>query len=774
MAKTYYYDYLGDCYSRQVTMLDLGCQFGGRYENLPAYSEFWTQTLRFVLDSTAPVNIDVYFSYHYSFYSDLGGSYEEDVVRSVRINAGQISGSTTFTCYTDSYEDYGSGGWAYETTEVTDVQQMDQPVRPISCINPDCDYLTIVSGTTTTPSRRGEKDGNINVYVTGATGTTISYSLNGFLIDDEGPTSGYTYTGLSSGIYYVQIEDDYCFQQSQFVVAEGEFRTGDFVIDDPTRQIKAVENPIILNLRTAINDPNPEYSINVFEITGTISDVIIEFDLTFPYQYSSEFRSAEFPDRSTYFLATNLTNSVGVPFGTNTNEEIATSLAEVLQKDPVIGRLYYIINSGTSVTLTSREYGEGYDLDTRVTITGSNLTLTTTNNGQARFDGQLSENYSLYTELLIDENLEYGDTPSAENFRRITELELPFDNSNEHQFNLATVLRNFVDSDKFDFNFTGVTYMTDVLIPYYCKYGEKYPLITNSNTKKKRYKGETGYGWAMNSSLPFNQANNMVDYFGTSGSTYYDGFKFLNTAPDTKYSHRDAKEFMSFVISKDYSNALAVYAKIYLYDGTEYSDVKMFDITTSGSTFNFGGVAVVSIGYDNLNLSSYETVSNVRQVDVNIRQLVSGTYIPYSETKSYRLDIDEQPANFQLAFLNKLGTYETFTFIGELQESATIERESYQRPYPVIDSGEAFIGFRYNATLSTEYVKKYTINTGFIDADTFYFLEGLLQSNYIYRYDQPYEKYIRIESESIVKSTNDNQYSIQMVVIETITENNVI
>jgi hypothetical protein len=226
---------------------------------------------------------------------------------------------------------------------------------------------------------------------------------------------------------------------------------------------------------------------------------------------------------------------------------------------------------------------------------------------------------------------------------------------------------------------------------------------------------------------------------------------------------------------KDYSFPLSVFADITLYDGTLYSGVKMFDITTSGSTGNFGGMAIIAVGYADLGLSSYESTSKIRKVSITVKQSYdAGTsYVDYSETKSYLLEIDEQPTTYNVAFLNKLGTYETYGFTGELVESSDITRNSFQKPYPISDNGAAAIGFQYNSTIDSELTKTYTINTGIIDADTFYYLLGLLESNRIYHYDDIHQNYLVITNQTVSKSTNTNEYSLSITFKETISDNNV-
>lgn len=745
------------------------------YDEHGRYHENWNQDYQFNLYSPNPYPgpLTVYYQYTLETVTKINGSIVSDtfvdVVLHEDITAPNVTWPITLTC--KSIESWGN----IEITRLidsSDVFVIEQPSEP-SCLNPPITcFLGFTEATPTDPSNRGLSDGQIYATITGATGTTIEWKIDGII--SSGTTTGHTFTGLTTGTYTIKATEDTCWVQTSVWVGEGEFRTGDFTVISPTANgnIVAVENPIMLNLATSINSLSPTYSINTFTVTGTTSNVTIDFALVFPYEYSAEFMSKAYPDRSNYFLESILTDELGVPQGNNTTTEIATSLAEVFQKDPIISRIYYISSNSNVVTLKSKEYGSAYDLSvSNVTISGTSVTLVNTQSGIAQYDGQLSQDYSLYSELFVDDNIQYGDVVVPYNYKRVLELELPFANDNVHQFDLSSTLKNFVASPKFSFNFTGITYMGNMFAGYYCKYGEKYPLVANSNTKKKRYKGQIDYGYCINSALNFEDPNTMNYYLGTSGATIT-AVPFMNTAPDTKFSHRNAIELMYFIIPKDYPQPLAVYGNIYMYDGSSTLNVKFFDITVSGATTNFGGVAVLSVGYDVLGLSSYETAGNkIRKVEIQVKD--SSTLAGFSLPKSYLLEIDEQPDTYNVAFLNKLGTYETYSFIGELQENEEIVRSTYQRPYPIDSDGAAAMSFQYNTIFDTSFTKIFVANTGIISEDEYYYLMGLLQSNRIYNYDSIHQNYIMVLAHIAMKSTNTNEYSIQITFKETISENNV-
>ena len=776
MAYTYRYEYLGECYEREVTQTDLGDTYH-YYDGYNAccgnYRDEWTDhSFRYTIPTSAPVDIKVYFSY-WIHYDDPWNSYENFNTSYATIPAGQTG--VTFTFYGDwqrvAYQDFRpGGGCARENTNIYDHTFLEQPEIPSVCNDPDCS-LGFTGITSTPPTQRGDDDGTIYAGVTGASGNTVTWYLNTVENSPTGDT--HTFTGLTAGEYYIKAEISSGCSVTQLVtVNQGEFRTGDFGVTSPTDSVKAVENPILLSLRTALNSTSPAYSVNTFTIDGTISGVTIDFSLTFPYLYEAQFQSKGFPDRANYFVESVLTNKIGTPIGTNTLDEITTSLAECFQKDAIISRLYYISSSGTSITLTAKEYGEGYDLDvSNVTITGSNLTLTNVTPGVSQYDGQIVSDYSLYTELFVDDYVNYGLTPVITDYRRILELELPFSPDNNHQFDLSSTLKNFVTSEITSITFTGYTTLPEYISGYFCRYGEKYPLVENTNTKKKRYKGVTDYGYCCNAALNFEDDNDMTGYFPASGYTTISGITFLNTAPNNKYSHRNGVEIMYFVLPYGYTAPISVYGNVYMFSGIEYLGVKFMDITTGTTTW--GGVYAINVSYSALGLSSYEIGGEkIRKVDIQVYQNgYTGT--TYTELKSYLFEIDEQPDNFNVAFLSKLGTYETYSFYGEVIEGQEINRDLYQKSFEVDAYGAADEGFQYNSVLDTDYTKTWVVNTGIINEDNFNYLQGLLQSNRIYHYDDVHKNYLIPTAQTATKSTNTNEYSLQITFRETISENQV-
>ena len=402
--------------------------------------------------------------------------------------------------------------WWYDDYKMQGQQVVPQcaPPPPACTLGWDIGNPTVVIDVTI----RGDDDGSIQVYWTGSTGTTTCY-ING---TSDGTEAGntHTYTGLQAGYYNLRIEEGQCFAQEENVqVLDGEFRTGAFNVNLPA-DLCAVENPIILNLKTAQASAAPQPSKGDIDVDGVVSDGdSLTFTFTYPQAYTAVFYAKNFPNRDNYFLASVLKDAQGVSVGANTAAEIATSILEVLEKDSVISRLYYLRVSSNIVYLQAKENNTLLDINTVITENSLHLDVTSNQQGVSAFDGQLSQDYSLYANILVNTDVQYGEDPAIDTFNKASQLVLPFNpNTNNHKFDLSEVLKNFVSTPKIDFALTGYTTISKMLAGYRVDYGEQYPLVPNSSTKKSRSKGTTDTQYVLNSALPWEDENDMTDYLG--------------------------------------------------------------------------------------------------------------------------------------------------------------------------------------------------------------------------------------------------------------------
>ena len=82
-------------------------------------------------------------------------------------------------------------------------------------------------------------------------------------------------------------------------------------------------------------------------------------------------------------------------------------------------------------------------------------------------------------------------------------------------------------------------------------------------------------------------------------------------------------------------------------------------------------------------------------------------------------------------------------------------------------------GFKYNAAYDTQTTKKLTVNSGWIDSQTFDWLKELVASNEIYIYSNEYDNYVLVKGFKYNKSSNDTLYNIELELDYTIYENSI-
>ena len=748
---------------------------------------------------------------------------------------------------------------------------------PVGC------FLAITGSSSTDVTIRGASDGTITVGISGQTGTTTWYLNGEFVISGiSESTSSYQFTGLAAGTYDVQVADSHTPEPCQaftsgIIIIDGEFRTGSFETSYPDVLV-AVGNPVIVGVSTAVTNPNPRVNITTLDIDGTINDGdSITFNLTSPYLYTQTFYAKAYPNKPNFFLASVLNNQTGTPQGTNTTTEIATSLAEVLQNDAVIPKVYYINNSGSIVTLAAKETGVKYNLDTTNVIISGDVELEQTQTPLDYCDGQLTDNYSISCEVMVntDSTNQYPDVGQTTDYNRVAELILPFNPSNVHRFDISSIIKSQVTTPMPDTTLTGSTLLPSVMQPYYVRLSELYPLVPNTNTIKKRYKTSVPVNWTINSSLDRNADNSMEDYLGhhfsninpnwtfafvsssaydvtftnvlfntgdtgttnieisiwnynntsqveswraytagfnnmnwggyygrVSGSTdgitfmfsryFYltpgGGFQsnvqypsanhdvlFLTNSPAVKQIQRASNEFLYFILPKNYGYDLDVRGDLYFYDGTSATGQTFFTITTGGT--NAGGCMVMNLSYSKLGLQNWEvsgaTNRKIKRMELAVWQSNAYGDFQYTETKTYRFEIDEMPRKVGILFQNSLGMYDAFDFIGEVEETIDRENDTYTVPLSFSTTGSLQFGFKNTATYNTKITKELVVNSGWIDEAHFDWLMELMKSNNIYSTSTTNQNYLNLTGYTYDKSSLDDLFNIEATFVWTIYENNI-
>lgn len=754
------------------------------------YHNYWTdgsytQTtyhtlLTFTSDVAPTSDVVINFQYTYDYYHTYYGgsnSFTSYINESAVLPAGNTTVAVSIMCSNvETYRDPNDGRMDEDiSTTQSDFIMLDQFELPV-CGQPTGCTLEITSYTINPPTQRGLTDGSIVVEVTGATGSTITYKLNGATYTTTGSTTGYTYTNLAPGVYNVLASEGVCFDQIlSLEVPNGEFRTGDFTLSGGY-DIMASDNPIIYNVGTAINNPYPTKGKIKFTINSTVNnnDKIV-FALTSPMVYNQTFYSKGFPNKSNYFLASILTDETGANVGTNSATEIATSLAQSFENDSLLPNVYYIENSGNTVTLTARETGSKFNLDygTEVNINASGITYSQLVVGVDQYDGQLTDNYNVYCEVFLNENSgnQYPDTGTTTDYQRITQMIIPFSTNNQHKFNLSDVLKTKVSTPKPDLNVTSGI-LPSMFRSYFCKFGEIYPLVPNTNTSKKRYKLTTTPKWVINSSLSRYVINDMSYWQGETSIDFGDPYKqdvpFLTNSPSNLRIERGSKQYLYFILQKDYCKLLTLHYDLYFNDGTSSIDAGFVYITTSPT--NAGGVMYVDVSYNTLLLNNFETsTKKIQYFDLYINQTSS----PFSVTKRYYLNNLTYSDMFGVHFENELGGYDTFDFIGVKTETIDREVSIYEKPLNYQLGGNLLPGFKSKGLYDNKVTKKVIGNTGWITSETFDWLIELMKTNNVYCYTEPNQPHLIITDVTYESRTDEELFNITCTFTYSITENNV-
>jgi hypothetical protein len=775
-TKTYYYDD-GSCAPRTVTMTLGGCQFQQRNQSGIFFDETYIEEITFTLNAVASANIVVYYRYYVVQNSDWVGNYEAWQYTTATILAGQLSVKNTLTCLSEAYLDMGSGGQGYESSEITEYELLDQPTIPAICLAVPCD-LAITSVDVTSPAIRGGL-GSIDVTVSGATGATVTYKINGITRTTSGNPTGYTYSGLTSGDYTLLVQDGDCISQTGATVLEGDFRTGNFNISQP-QQLVAVHNPIIYNVNTTQNTIISQRA----QVYFTVDDVRIEdgfrivFNLNKPNIYNQTFFARTFPNRNNFFLASDITDRNNVVQGQNDRAEIVQSIAEVFGKDITISQNYEIAISGSSVFLTARQTGSKFDLNTTNVfirnesnvdvLTG--ITMTVVQGGIDKFDGEIVDNYSIYGEVFLNKNInvQYPETGDDLDYIKVSELTIPFQLDNRHLFDIQNVVRNYVFTAKPFYEFTGYTVLPEMLRPVFVKFGESYPIVSNSNTVKKRFKSTTDKRWVINSALDYYVNNDMSAYITTPR-------KFFTNSPNPLQIQRQQNLYLYFLIERNLGYPISCEGDIYYFDGTENLDVKFFDIATG--TTNAGGVFMLNLSYDKLGLEDYEfsgsTVRKIKYVDVKVVQDISGTTTGLTETKRFSFNINEQPRKFGIIFQNLLGAYDSVDFVGIVERSVNREYGEYTVVSTPNNFGAFVQGFKNSALYNTKITKTIVCNTGFLNKAHLNWLEELLASNNIYDYTEDNQHYLKVVDYKYIESSQEDIFDMEITFEYTIYQNGI-
>ena len=267
-------------------------------------------------------------------------------------------------------------------------------------------------------------------------------------------------------------------------------------------------------------------------------------------------------------------------------------------------------------------------------------------------------------------------------------------------------------------------------VSYEVKFGEQYGStpVTYPNI------AVTGLKYAWNASLPYDEFQSFDYTLYTVGM----GSTLLTNQSDTQYwSSRTSNAYLTFI--NDVSGA-AYFAKINLYD-TSGSNIGTWKITNTYQASSAYTDKMISIDvglqqiYNSSNIYSQTAVPNILNVDKYDVTLINwaGTNTSQTITYQYRCPIKGQ-AEVNIAFMNRLGGFDSFNFFAFRKYSYDVNRTTYQRTLGKI-SGTTW---GYNVTdagttvMNTEVTDKYQLHSDWINDSDAAWLEELVESPEVY------------------------------------------
>lgn len=716
---------------------------------------------------TEPLTLAI--KYNTYEFKDVYDSY----TKTITIPAGQTEWSETILTKRNHYDTNTRRdliGFEIETATL-----QNQTVFPKNCAS----SCTVAFGSVTASptSMRGLSDGSITATITGKTSTNVRWYLDGVLEETSNTTSK-TFSNLRAGLYSIQVHDGSCIITEFISVIDGEYRSRDYTINDVTG-VKAAHNPIIYNVNTYQNSTQniPAKSLLTLFHNNVPDNVSIEFILTSPIEYRVKFYAKGFPNKKNYFLAGVVYDEYGNTIGTNSDKEIMQSLYEVLSNDPIISNNYYISYAWTDrdIILTAKQTGRKFTLDENNVIirdSSGNVSedyflLNVMDVGVDKYDGEVVDDLSVYAEVLINNNVRYPLEAELEDYIKVSDMVIPFQHDNQHRFDISPIVKNYVSSFRPNYDNNDFTIIPSMMASVKLRIGESYPIVSNSNTIKRRSKLITDAIWICNSSLDYFQENNMEEYVDEFDK------KWLTNSPNPLQIQREQKLFLYFIVEENFGYGLKLRGNIKYWDGTNDYGIDFYNIS-SGLT-NAGGVFLLNTSYDKLDLATYENnggnIRKIKSIELRVTDFENNGI---TENKTLLFNINEQPRKFGIVFQNRLGTYDTFDFVGIREDEVNREYGEFTIPTLPADSGRYNNGFKVNTVYNTRVTNKITVNTGYLNATHLDWLRNdLLTSNDIYTYTTTNHNYLKLVDYKYKKSSLEDLFDMEVTFEYTTFINNI-
>lgn len=251
------------------------------------------------------------------------------------------------------------------------------------------------------------------------------------------------------------------------------------------------------------------------------------------------------------------------------------------------------------------------------------------------------------------------------------------------------------------------------------------PVISGSTTyadgRKTLYSGltnNTGYT-AFNGALSFKDfpSYSLADYAMTGTSTTR---KFLTNLPDNFYMTLDQDMWLNVATMNSQTNAK--YLKI---SGYKANNVLITTFNYEVGTYaSANTVTQLGVGPSNLN---NPTILN-SETEYYTFQMTTAASVATS--KEYKVYIDQRCKieDYEIAFMDRLGSIASYAFQLRATENGTIKRDDFKQKLGTETSYRTYD--RGTTPLSVDVTKQYTLNTNWMTDEMSVYFEELLTSPY--------------------------------------------
>jgi hypothetical protein len=250
--------------------------------------------------------------------------------------------------------------------------------------------------------------------------------------------------------------------------------------------------------------------------------------------------------------------------------------------------------------------------------------------------------------------------------------------------------------------------------------------------------------------------------------------KFLSNMPSKKIVNRYSKEYLFFLYKDPVEvNSKGEYNEPYFYarynlrflDNTQYNLNNYYDIQQADG----GGLYCLDVRTNLIDIAENATGKIVSSMNVSIWKTnsTSSAGQRFTKTQTYFLREDEGLNKHTFIFLNKFGTYDTFETYGE--NTFTLNRNISFYDKAILPSTRRDDSTK--TVLDIEKSKANIYHSGWINRETFLWLDEMLGSESVWRRDDIGNKYIIISKANYEYNSTLDLYNISFETIETRDDN---